>query len=55
MQKPPKIGAFSVVSAHICKPMKSLYLWEFWWYFDNAEKNLHTFWGQCRKEEVGLL
>lgn len=46
MKKIPILGGSILQSTHICKPMKSLYLWVFWGYFDNAEKNLDTFWGQ---------
>lgn len=43
MKKIPILGGSILQSTHICKPMKSLYLWEFWGYFDNAEKTLILF------------
>lgn len=51
MKKSPILGASVLQSTHIYKPMKSLYLWEFWGYFGNAEKNLDTFWGQYQGSE----
>lgn len=48
MKKIPILEGSILQSTHICKPMKSLYLWEFWGYFANAEKNLDTFWGKCQ-------